>query len=504
MPEQEDFHLSRRDFLILTGIASAAIAGRSILSGLGLNNLDPDSGTVENKFQPRNVGGIEIYGLDEPMNSDTDILALYAMMDIQFAAKHDITIKNKTEQRKEFLDENTRYLEIVVRKSAYDSFSKKKLVTGVTFPKWIQAHMDLSNRCMENAKPQSSLCGEVRRIVVIDDALASALWDEKSYREGKGEPFDDAWRRKFGGNFSIDIDTSWAVADDYRGDYTYQNIWTVKHTNRKTVVTKTRTANNTQESQEFVFPQKDDTLNRLNGIQLDMTLIHEWSHHLFSLPDEYTFDVYDFGRHTFARHLWSTGSFAIPYFDPYLSFLSYRNIMEKRRTMGQKEFHESAKQTVVTMGHGVSNPRNTIEIRRVKLLDNSIYKKKEFPKDPDQLVPGDSVRFSRDFLRGEGNSWLLTKVENGNRRDIFFPAACFNIPGIIGSESAQMEIILEKNIPDRKYATQEIVPIDQSEKSQFMKSIKAKGWVPYATMEVPGTTTMFLWYLTNRIDTFYG
>ncbi|MDP3994569.1 MAG: hypothetical protein Q8P91_01945 [bacterium] len=228
-------------------------------------------GLPEKFLRPEVVYGLNVYGLSGKIMTESQILRLYGHLDEKFAVEKGITVGDKTEQRKELLNPNERYLEVVVRQSAYDSFLDRQEETKVNFVEWIRMH----------------------------------------------------------------VDASWAIANDYRVDTwraTDQGyFWSVFHKNGKTFFGKPPGVE--VPDMTYQFPEKNDSLRYRKGVWLDFGLTHEWSHYLMNLPDQSSYNIHDKNPSRFANFLVVTGNnFQEPYLSPYLSMFLSENIRRKTRS----------------------------------------------------------------------------------------------------------------------------------------------------------------------------
>lgn len=482
---QENHPISRRDFMKVGAATALGLA----LSGGASEWLNAESKKL---LEPEIIRGTEVYGINERVNSLLDITALYKHFDEDFELKNGITIGDKTEQRKELLNPKERYLEVVVRRSAYDSFQNNQLETNTDFVKWIQATLALSNTCMENAKPPSEMRGVLRRVIVVEDKILKNIWDEKAYRDKKGVALDWAWRSRFANIFPIDTDESWAVADDYR-KVKGVNLWKISQNQDEIIA---QNVSDQVAEQIFKFPAKEDTKELFNGITIDMGLPHEWSHYLEKIIDEYSQDVQDVNNFAFTNYFFDTGSFEIPYFSAYLSYLTKRNIDQKVRTL-KATIEDRPKDINISIESNLSSADVRMEIRRVRLLDDSIYGKKSVPTSPDKTNPGNTITLSDDLFKDGSNAWLISRDYKDDKKSLLFPIACLNICKIAGLDKVDFKInFIEDASP--KQTVQRMVPKDESEINDFMNEIQKNNWTPYATMKIPGTRLTFIWYLTDQ------
>ncbi len=161
---------------------------------------------------PEIIAGVEVYGLKEKITSADIVDRFYSYLDDKSAKSLDVRVGDKIRQRQELLSPNERYLEVVVRRSAYDSFVLKQTKTGVGFAEWIKIHVDVMNRCLKKATPPFEMKAVLRRILVIDDNMAKKFYP-----------------------FSIDTDCVWAIADDYRASGGGK-FYEIRHENDKTFI----------------------------------------------------------------------------------------------------------------------------------------------------------------------------------------------------------------------------------------------------------------------------
>lgn len=476
--------ISRRDFfkivgvsgtaglLVGTGLANSAI---NILEKRKFSNIEPLALT------PEIVDGVEVYGLKEKITSASTVDSFYSYLDDQFTKTNNIKIVDKVKQRKELLNPNERYLEVVTRRSAYDSFIRKETETGVSFPEWIKIPVDVMNRSMKNAKPPAEMKADLMRILVIDDNMAKEFWDEKAYREGRGVALDVVWRERFTPTYPINTDQSWAIADDYR-DSGGGMFWEVRHENGKTIIGTP--PGKVPFDRYYEFPEENDSLSGKNNVSFDSILMHELSHYLLTLPDEYALDVHDASQR-FKDFTIGTGSFQWPYFSPYLSYLTRENINLKERGLSpqiNKIFYYRPKNIGINVKldgfHGMR-----IEIRRVT--------EKQVLKDADAISSSTSIDLNDDLFQGGSKCWLLRLTNGSESREVFLPAAAFNMSKIAGLESAKYNLIFS-GYDDTGRTKQEVMFVDKTDIDEFLKDSQDP---PYAKMKVEGTDTWFVWFL---------
>ena len=512
--------VSRRDFLKLLGatLASWLLSGclpdqpQSGLESTSSTSTAPSSidsaeqSPPKEKFlQPEVVRNVEVYGLGEKTTSEDQVTRLYGFLDEEFAKENNIKIGNKVKQRKELLNPNERYLEVVVRQSAYDSFSRRQQETGVNFVEWIQMHVDAMNVCFENAKPPTDMKSVLRRIVIVDDNILGVSYDETRKSE-LGGAFDVKWFKKFLNKYPINTDMAWAIADDYRVDTTANTeqgfFWSVKNKDQKIIFGQP--PGSADFARSYVFPERDKALKNRQGVWLDFGLTHEWSHYLWNLPDEYNQNVHDSAQR-FKSFLFSTGyvgSFHEPRFSPYLSYFAKRNIELKRRDAYREsrwhDFTDRPDQINIKMQSNDAEV-NGFEVRRVRLKDDFVGTgEKTFASDADHAGNGDQVSLGQGLFEGNSNCWLIhCTLNDKSSREVFLPAAAFGMSrgaGRIDNVNYNIEFSGYEN-PNKK--TQIVELVDQSDIEDFLNTRNAQGDNYYAKMKADGTDTWLVWFLRD-------
>lgn len=489
--------VSRRDFLKLAAIGVGA--GAAVGIGRGLGEIIKNSDLLRKEplaLTPEIIAGVEVYGLKEKITSVDTVDRFYSYLDDKSAESLDIRIGDKIKQRQELLSPNERYLEVVVRRSAYDSFVLKKAETGVDFAEWIKIHVDVMNRCLKKADPPFEMKAVLRRILVIDDDMTKEFWDEDLYRQGGalGTALDLAWVKKFY-PFSIDTDCVWAIADDYR-DSGGGNFWEIRHENDKIIIGLP--PEKVPFDQYFEFPEEKDFLSGKNNLRFDMGLIHEWSHYLLNLPDEYGQDVHDASQR-FKSFTFGTGSFHEPEISSYLAHLMRENIDHKDRNIYTQDSmwkwasskERPKKVEVTTQSEDRNFVNNSIEVRRVRLVDSSYYGNKSVPENADQVSKENSLMFGNNLFRKNSNCWQVKAINDKITKEVFLPIAAFNMSKISGLESARYDLIFS-GYDDVTKTKQEVKLVDESKVDAFIQNEKDPY---YAKMKVEGTDTWFVWFL---------
>lgn len=494
MSERQGFDLSglsRRDFLKIAGIT----AGAGLVEGIGLYEYKKNPDIFHKKpleLTPEIVSGVEVYGLKEKITSADMVDKLYAYFDEKFANENGINITNKVEQRKELLNPNERYLEVSVRRSAYDSFTEKQNATGMSFPEWIKIHVDIMNRILKSAEPALDIKVVLRRIIVMEDKAAGEFWDESRFRDGAaiGSAFDVAWKDRFY-PFCIDTDHSWAIADDYRGSGGAY-FWEFHHECNKTIF-----GTPVGKFPYIVIkelPDENDSLSGKNYVSFDMGLIHEWSHYVLNLPDEYTMDVHD-PAVRFKDFTLGSSNFSVPEMSPYLTYLMKENIGTRSRdhyVADRWRWASKLPREISLTSEIINEERQTnhIEVRRVNLLGGSYYREKKVSDEADGVAPG-VIKFGERLFKGKSNCWLVRNVKGGMSREIFLPMAAFNMSKIAGLDKVTYHLTFS-GYDDPKKEKQEVVFLNEKNMADYVYNSKDS---LYAKMKVEGTDVWFLWFL---------
>lgn len=486
--------VSRRTFLTLVGAAAAIYAAKKLGVATTFAQAEGSSDRKQQKYSPENIDGVDVYGLKESVSSVRDVAELYQQIDDTFIKSNNIDTaisgpEDLLKLQKERLNPNERYLEVVVKRSAYNSFEQKKEETGVNFPEWVKTHVDVLNRCLDEAQPQVRMKAVLRRIVIVEDKISEEFLDKRTQ-----DAFDIQWDRQFWPP-SVDTDASWAIADDYRekgGSYFYN----IRNIDGKVVAEKYFSDGNVRNAYEF--QNKRDSLNGKDNVSFDMGLVHEWSHRLLNLPDEYSQGVSDSNRR-FKNFDFATGSFMEPVFSPYLSYVLQENIRLKARNFydlstkrNQTVFSEHPENVRIAASiEDVDFRKTSVEVRAVRLLEDSYYGKKEIPEDFDQKSEKGPLDLSNDLFGIKTNCWSV-RVESGEKsREVFFPAAAFNMSKIAGLKSAEYNILFS-GYDDPNKTKQEARLVDKKD----VVGLHYNQQDPvYAEMKIPGTDTYLMWFL---------
>ncbi|MFA6297475.1 MAG: hypothetical protein WC629_02835 [Candidatus Paceibacterota bacterium] len=486
--------VNRRMFLQLVGAAAAIYAAKRLGIATTFAQAEGSSDRKQQKYAPENIDGVDVYGLKESMSTVRDVAELYQQIDDIFIKSNNIDTaisgpEDLLKLQKEHLNPNERYLEVVVKRSAYNSFEQKKEETGVNFPEWVKTHVDVLNRCLDEAQPQVRMKAILRRIVIVEDKCSEEFLDKKTQ-----DAFDIQWDRQFWPP-PVDTDASWAIADDYRekgGSYFYN----IRNIDGKVVAEKYFSDGN--ERKEYEFQGKRDSLNGKDNISFDMGLVHEWSHRLLNLPDEYSQSVSDPSQR-FTSFEFATGSFLEPVMSPYLSYVLQENIKLRARNFydpatsrSRTVFSERPEKIrVATSFEDVDFRKTSVEVRAVRLLEDSYYGRKEVPEDFDQRSASGPLDLNNNLFDIKTNCWLVRAEGGEKNREVFLPAAAFNMSKIAGLSSSEYDIIFS-GFDDLAKTRQEVKLVN---KKDVVKLHYNQHDPVYAEMKIPGTDLHMMWFL---------
>ena len=505
------YMFTRREVLKLFGQAAGGLTlayftgrglGRLLTHTLNPNGEDEKVKRKKIEFegfmQPKVIDGIEVYGVDEKIATPKQVQNLYSYLDNNFLSAHKIEpskAEGRIELRKELLNPNERYLEVVIRRSAYNHFLAAELDTNVSFEEWVKMHVDSMNTCFENAKPPSKMKAVLRRILVIDDDLPNSFWDEKAWLDGSGYALDAPWRYKFAR--PIDTDCSWAIATDYRP--------TIRGISQGGCFWKCRANQNGKEiiysksdEGEITYPNNGkESLKNSHEVWLDFGLTHEWVHYLFDLPDEYGFDFHNKNEKPklkFNHFLLATGSFEMPWVSPYLSLLSNAHVKEKKRDCDLDGYGKgysfkdlpSQGVTLKVLDQGGKFEECSVIIPNVE-KDGQ----KDFDKLPDCSSPGGELSLEKSRFDSDPATIL---VNTSSGKSLYIPCIAFCMSNLAGLEKADYKIQFTGYDSESIDSTQMAMLCDESDIDKKITYYTKRGKKPYAYMKVAGTNAWILWF----------
>ncbi len=478
--------LSRRDFI-----------KAGVLGSLGLMASQYAPEQLMNEETHRLINGVEVYGLDKKIVDQDQVDDLTFQFDLDFERKLSWKDKQKNiwEQREIVLPKDKRFVEFVVSESTYNSFERRKEETGLNYVEWVQVHIDLLNRVLKNSKPPVELTTELSRIIVVSDEFKSN--PVKHSKDVDGIWFESSDFRVAQGVGNIGQNSYWSIKRDTDGDLLLQNPAGAGF------------------GRTIEVPGVGDQLEKTrDGVWIDFGLIHELSHVLLNLPDEYVFS-YEGVKSIFENFRYNTGSFMEPILSPYLSLLLTRNIKRGRRgyytspgSIGvakeMKEKYNFYGELPGKIGFRVANSEVT-GVSKSHFLFPDYYDEKDENEKPvscKKMKQADFAIKSQGNVELENSSFVpqlidgqelypvLFRVECNNRgekKELYVPIGIFNMSKYSGVEEAVYDIeFIGKPSADMK--SQALNLIDGSEVDEFLSKNAS-----YAKMKVSGTNTWCVW-----------
>jgi len=492
--------MTRREFL---GLAlRTCLAGGALALGLGSKEKDrtqsiTETSLTEKVFTPEIIDGVPVYGFNEKIDNLDKVESLYNQLDKEYERTHNIKILDKYKQRKELLNPNERYLEVVVFKSTYESFQRRETETNVTFVEWIKMHVDAMNLCFSNAKPSSDLKAVLRRIIVLEEGTLDPIFDMNQYLQGKASTGPD-WPYNLHFVFSekspFDTDESWVVGSDYRVN-TQENIdnykggyfWSCDSIDGK--IYFGCPPGTEAKSKIRVYPDYGSSLTGKMGVWMDFGMTHEWLHYLFNLPDEYVYDIHSNGE---PKAYISTGSFCEPYLSPYLSILAQNHIKKKLRDY----LYDSNERGYITSDIPEEIDLTTdenVEIQAMRTLRVEEGKESYFPSNPDYISTDNSIKTNKSELtKNNAYALQLSLTQNGQEKQLYFPCLAFQMSKLNGKEKAEYKIEILDEIKD---TVQHIAIVDKFDMLPLVEEIKRVNHMsPVAKMDIDGTIASYIWF----------
>jgi hypothetical protein len=493
--------------LLKTGVAAGAMSlgfkPNKVEQTPNINPLKTPTKKVEaapseNIFTPQIIKEVPVYGLNEKIGNLDEIKKFYDQLDKEYEEANGVKIHDKYKQRKELLKPDERYLEVVVFKSAYDSFQRRESETGVDFVEWVKMHVDAMNLCFSHSKPHSDLKAVLRRIVIIEEGTLDPIFDMNKYLEGEANFGPDfAYNKNFVFNKKspFDTDESWVVGSDYRVN-TQENInnykggyfWSSHSANGKIYFGNPPGTNSKERIR--VYPDHGTNLTGKQGVWMDFGMTHEWLHYLFNLPDEYGYDIHSNGE---AKAVISTGSFHEPYLSPYLSILSQNHIDKKLRDpssegcgVGYTIFNIPEKVQITT--------DESIKIQEMTTIRVEPGKQSYFPERPDYIPTENSINTNKeDLIRHNAHALELSLIKNGSVKKLYIPYLAFHMSKLRMKETAKYKIELLDEIEDNK--VQHVTIVDRSDIEPLVKEReRVNNLHPFAKMDIDGTNASYIWF----------
>lgn len=498
--------ISRRNFLKLSGLGLAGyLAKKSGAMDFGKTLLGLETPQF---LKPEIVHGTEVYGLGKEIGTIFDTILLYRDFDKKFNDRLDETLLNKdrAEQRESILERNKRYLEVIVKKSVYESFQKRQQETGCDFVEWIQTHVDLMNRMAENSKPFADISTHLLRVVVIGDDFRTD--DNRS----------DILTLSPGG-FSKDMDATWFIQEDYRKKpplgSSPDSFYAIYQDENGNQIIRRPKGYDTDNKREWVFPNKNDSLKDKEDVWIDMGLIHEWLHVAWNLPDVYIMDVHN-SPFKQSEFFIDNGSQIEPLLSPYLSYLIKRANLRKQRgsktgpeglhieknyeTFCLNELPSAVKISTTNKTDPISGFVPTLR----KPADETygyfgIYYAGADFNSPTELAGNEGAVSIQDtdLRKREGDLVypINTIFVRTGQKELYVPIAVFNMSKISGQDIVFYNIEFSDTQEDPNMKTQIMKLVDSSDLGKLTEELQSQGQKVYAKMKISGTTTWCVWWL---------
>ena len=501
-PNLWETKMTRREFLKTAAIGLAATTiGRKFSD----KSYRSEYNELSEIHKPEIQNNIEVYGLGESLKTEGEVALLYESLDQRFLRKNGILLYQqplrKREIRAEYLDPQTRHLEVVVTEKTYREFLRRRGETGVDFTTWVKDHVDCLNIILENAKPPTPMRASLERIIIISNELANRIYNPRD-KDKLGHSFDAKWKERWGhtdGLLPLDIDTSWGIAEDYRpkGIGTTKGYFWKYNTTGKEIVFSSG-------DRRFTYPYIGGYPNMIRSGQIDMGMIHEWSHYLLGLPDEYSQnfgpeDVWNTGE-VFTNFLMGNGNFVEPRISPFLVALLNNHIKNRRRTSLRDEIYGIAyNYWDIPKGLKIQLPINDGGwVMKYGIIGdfNSPGIEQSQSNNGEIIIPSTlgSAR-PRDM-----NHLTITEkspAARGEKREIHMPYSVFNLMALMGIEGTSLRVqFLKGSFEQSGQKTQIAEIVHDSELARLLKERSSKGLKPYASMQISGTGSWVVWFIS--------
>jgi hypothetical protein len=500
--------ITRREFLknvaLFTG---AAVAGGTIehLTRKTPPNTLPleEEKQIEDNIKPEKIHGIDVYYMTEM----EQVSKLYRNLDKEFAREHRLSniptkLNERAQIRKELLNPKERYVEFVIRASAFKSFQKRIEETGVDFVEYAKMTIDSKNLCFENAKPSCELRDVLRRVLIIEDEAIEEIWDkqtEKASKEGEASLLDVYFREAFRETCPLDTDTSWAISDDYRvntleneNNYKGGCFWSSTDIGKKISFGDPPGAE--KKTREYKYPINDgsyQSLKNKKNVWLDFGVSHELIHYSDNLPDEYTYDLYLKGQR---KLIMATGSFHRPWVSPFLSILANDHVRTNLRDdklegagIGYDIFADLPDSISLHTDKGS-------KINSVKVIRFDEERKPFLPKEEDyNSGRGEKIVMDRETLtQNYAHIIQLSVQKKGKEAKLYLPYAPFFMSKVKGYKNVGYEIeIISEDINDSE---QQFQIVDESDIKTEYKKFETRLFKPIAKMKIKGTNAWGIWF----------
>lgn len=514
--EGKNQKLSRRDFLKLSIVGLAAMAGDRFLKKAEVRESD---------LLSRKIEGVEVFGTESKIDSQEKFDNIYSVIAADFEKKAPWYVGGETwEKRDAILGENVRALEVVVKQSDYD----KETVNG-GFVLYMKRHIDMLNRVLRRTFPKVSIEAKLARVIVVADGFAGHPAYKWINYEKKLASFVT----------SPDVDFSEFIGDEKGSGLTVSGegatFWNVTDGGDDLIVTY-GTGPDKFGGRVFTLPHdREDSLTGVKNIAIDYYYFHEWIHRLGQGVDDYliNMDHLDEVKFGFRKMRVENGNWAIPYISPYgavvMNWMAKRGVRgyyEHPNTVGgghyagETEIYQEQPTSVKLKIAGARNIE-VFSTKKVGGYDTS----SEHPEldrqvdwDNVQTTSGESIdlnttKLAKPTIYVQKNSMVRAvqqeKLEtvrilptiyfvraeiDGQHKSLHFPVAILNMSKLGGNlDSANYTINITGNkVPDSD--TLKIAYLDKNNVDDTISWINQTGGNIYATMDVDGTGVTCVWF----------
>ena len=506
--------ISRREFLRKVALFTSAAALGGTLEyftrektpntlSIGTEAPSKEPIILENNIEPEEINGIDVYY----MTQMRQVSKLYRNLDEKFAKEHSLSkIPKRSERRaqlrKEVLNPKERYVEFVIRASAFNTFQRRREETGVDFVEYAKMLIDSKNLCFENAKPSCELKNVLRRILIIEDEALEEIWNketEEAAKKGNAYLLDVYFRETFRKSCPLDTDTSWAISDDYRvntleneNNYKGGCFWSSSDIGKRISFGNPPGAKVKTREYNYEKDPKYKSLHNKQMIWLDFGVSHELIHYADNLPDEYMYDLHLDSKRTLIT---ATGSFHEPWVSPFLSILAADHIKRNLRDIhlegpgvGYDMFTDLPDSILL-------HTNKDSKLKTVKVVRFNEERTPYFPEEADfsSNITG-VVSLDKETLTQNYAHIIELEIEEGDKNTkLYLPYAPFflsKLKGFTTNVGYKIEVI-SKNINESEQLLQIVDETDiNSEYEKFEKHL----FKPIAKMKIEGTNAWCIWF----------
>lgn len=451
---------------------------------------------VNEKFLPdEEVDGIEVYGRRSPLNTEEDVRELHDFFNRLFLFNARIgpdsihgdvkAATNLWEMRERLLPEKERLLQVYVKRSLYEKFEKeKKDGTGVSFPTYLKAHMDILNEFHARVYPPTKLRGKISRIIVVDDSFDDRI-------EGRKLPYHyyiAPYRYHFY-DAPYDVDSLQTEWWDTRGDTAPDGSF---------------------QKSSFIRNEK----RKGKELFIDYGRVHKWEHELFNWPDEYIENVESVPDAPKLLINHAGGTYArTPWFGYCLrrnEALKIRGYYTDPRAIGIAGQRSDSDNVLKIWGEHPERIqfyfededgkpiKGKIQVSRVKTRDGVYRAEKWFEECAAATLENGVVMANQLWFEPMRSgydetfptNWIFQVSTNDGRNYLLhFPVAAFNMTKLEGHNRANYKIRFYNGSLDLSNVKTQVLNMTPTNYPLYFQDESLK----YASMDVDGTPWHFEW-----------